>query len=776
MPIVTVKSNSAEELRYYQSIHDYQDIKEHLELDKDGTEIELEVPPFAPDFSTAIVVDNIPQVGNEKVPKLTQMLLKIYGQVADYLTDADIDMPYNDETNMTHGCCFIKFRNSQDAETAIKVTQDFAIDKKHKFKVSLYSDLAKYAAIPEVYEPQPPPPFQPRPDPTAWLTDPQCRDHFVTRYGFETEIAWANLNGEEPTKIYDGVREKEGGKVWCEGYVQWSPQGTYLATFHKQGIKVWGSNNFVPLGKYIMPNVEIADFSPCENYLVTYRYDEKEIGTNAKSIVIWDVLGQREIRHFGLKNDRDVKFQVEATVYEEKTTKKAGAIEKKYEEKVIRGRVEEIRPGGHSSPPIYLIKDSNAPHVEKPVEVPADKVIPLQNPNILKWSYDGKYLARLGPDIISVYSMPSAALLDSKSIAAKDVLDFVWSPYSNMISYWSPAVGNHPALISIIQIPSRNELCSRKLFDVSDGRMAWQNEGDYLCVYMSKVQGKKKTHVLMFFRVREPGVPVEQIELTDAVLSVSWEPSGDRVVIVHGETRSPTISFYSMSGLSAKKENKGKKELVHLYTLNGVQCNEVIWSPAGGVIALAYFASDACIFELHDVENQVKLATRRHDRCNRLFWDPSGRVVASCTITPLRNANVRGNVDDGFNFYTFQGTPLVQIKREKLFQFQWRPRPKDLLTPEEKKKVVKNLRKYEKMFDKEDRVRKQELYQEVVAARRKMADDFLAIVNRNKAIQIPLKRKRVELRNGYDSDDDRNYIIENIVEETVVSTKEQIMS
>ena len=100
---------------------------------------------------------------------------------------------------------------------------------------------------------------------------------------------------------------------------------------------------------------------------------------------------------------------------------------------------------------------------------------PLQEPNRLKWSSDGKYLARLGPDMISVYELPEMTLLDKKSIAAKEILDFMWSPKSNLISYWSPAEANHPAIINILRVPERDEISSRKLFDVSDGRMVPPN-------------------------------------------------------------------------------------------------------------------------------------------------------------------------------------------------------------------------------------------------------------------------------------------------------------
>ena len=49
---------------------------------------------------------------------------------------------------------------------------------------------------------------------------------------------------------------------------------------------------------------------------------------------------------------------------------------------------------------------------------------------------------------------------------------------------------------------------------------------------------------------------------------------------------------------------------------------------------------------------------------------------------------------------------MTQVKQEKLYQFSWRPRPKDLLPLSEKRKVIKKLPHYIKTFDNEDKKRK----------------------------------------------------------------------
>jgi translation initiation factor 3 subunit B len=213
---------------------------------------------------------------------------------------------------------------------------------------------------------------------------------------------------------------------------------------------------------------------------------------------------------------------------------------------------------------------------------------------------------------------------------------------------------------------------------------------------------------------------------------------------------------------SGKVQTTVRNELTKLFTKAGVQCNDFQRSPAGGVVSIAYFATETCLFELFDVDNNTSFASRKHDRCTKLLWDPSGRYLASCTVTALRNAHAKGNPDDGVQFFTFQGNLLCHMRREKLFTFAWRPRP-NLLTAEEKKEVMKNLKSYEKEFEKKDKIKKQEINQGLQASRFRIAEEFLSWKNGNRTACAALKAKRVELRNGYDSDDERNYRIERMV-------------
>lgn len=499
-----------------------------------------------------------------------------------------------------------------------------------------------------------------------------------------------------------------------------------------------------------------------ENYIVTYCF---EGGANSKeALVVWSVRDAEKLRTFELKHPLDPKFHVQATVVEEVKAKKTDMDPKaiKRVERIARCRVVAYEKGH------FTLVEGATTH-EK---VPQDKVVAMQNPNLLKWSGDGRFIARQGVDAIQIYELPSMGLLEKKSLSAPGVIDFCWSPKGSVMSYWSPAAGNLPAQVNIISLPDRQDICTRRMFDILEGFMVWHNEGDYLCVCMTKQQGKKpKTYLLFLFRIRESGVPVENIELTEPVNHLSFEPSGERLVVVQGDPKSPVITFYSLSG--SAKAGKGAKEMTPLISLKDVQCSEVVWSPAGGVVAIAFFQSDNCWFTIYDLDNLAVLAAKRQERCSRFVWDPSGRTFAVYYVTALRQSQLRGHPEDGYTLYSFQGTLICNVKKDKTYRFAWRPRPATVMTSEERTKVIKNMKKYEKIFDKEDHKKKSELKAEREARKREISSSFLIRLVERRATNASLRAKRIALKGGYDSDDDSNF---NIVVQVCLFTNHLFMS
>ena len=110
----------------------------------------------------------------------------------------------------------------------------------------------------------------------------------------------------------------------------------------------------------------------------------------------------------------------------------------------------------------------------------------------LKWSADDKFVARVTPaQQISVYELPSMGLQGKKSLKIEGVVDFEWCPHGdkdredadkavngtgkgtkkareNMLAYWTPEVANQPARVTLLSFPGRSILRQKNLFNVTE--------------------------------------------------------------------------------------------------------------------------------------------------------------------------------------------------------------------------------------------------------------------------------------------------------------------
>lgn len=193
--------------------------------------------------------------------------------------------------------------------------------------------------------------------------------------------------------------------------------------------------------------VKLIDFSPCENYIVTWSNDPIVVPEGAlqgpqyfspddegNNIAVWDIKSGDLLRTFSTNNETD-------------------------------------------------------PAQKKQMQWPA-----------LKWSPDDKYVARVTPgQMISVHELPSMYLQGKKSLKIEGVVDFEWCPQGdkdrddaekdakaafngagtkvtkksreNMLAYWTPEVANQPARVTLLSFPSRAILRQKNLFNVTEVRL-----------------------------------------------------------------------------------------------------------------------------------------------------------------------------------------------------------------------------------------------------------------------------------------------------------------
>lgn len=610
-------------------------------------------------LSNIVVVDNVPIAPNDKVDKLKTVLVKIFTTMAGPVQQ--LHLPQDDKL-ATKGFAFIEFANEDLAKTAIEKIDKFPLDKQHTLKVSSFEEFTKVVKVSDTYTPPELPPYEPRENLRSWLLD--GRDQYAARYGDFTEVLWNDIkNGEGP----ETVVKREN---WTEAYVTWSPQGTYLATLHNEGVAIWGGSSWTKLGKFPHPGVKLIEFSPCEKYLVTASPQFQEIDNpkDPQCIIVWDI--------------------------------RSGAK--------LRGYLGDV--GGNTSAkwPLY------------------------------KWSFDDKYLARMSEDTISIYEVPTMDLLEKKSVKIAGLKDFAWSPTENIISYFVPEGNNKPATVVLLEIPSRKEKRQKNLFNVTDCKMHWQSSGDYLCVKVDRHTKTKKTTYTDFelFRIREKDIPIEHLEMKDAITAFAWEPKGYKFAIIHGEAPKPNVSFYTMEG----------KEFKHIKTLEKRSANQLHWSPQGSFIILAGMGSLNGTFEFYNAGDMESMGTEEHYNATSIEWDPTGRFVASVV------SFWRYQVETGYNLYSFQGKVLKHFLKDKFYQLLWRPRPTPLLTPERLQYIKKNIREYAKELTNEDRIKDDLERSKKRAKRQALRNEFDALMKQREKEYEAITKERKEL--GYDEEED----------------------
>lgn len=150
--------------------------------------------------------------------------------------------------------------------------------------------------------------------------------------------------------------------------------------------------------------------------------------------------------------------------------------------------------------------------------------------------------------------------------------------------------------------------------------------------------------------------------------------------------------------------------------------------------------------------------------------------------------------------YNFQGKQIQKQAYEKLYKFSWRPRPQSLLSADQikvchishreliinmglimvnnefEKEIKKNLKQYTAKYDVVDIARNKIVSQELLEKRRKMMDEFTAFRRNAARRQNEHRQRRLELRNGQDTDKLNQEVeeIEYTVQLLVETKKEEV--
>uniref|UniRef100_A0A674A6R4 Eukaryotic translation initiation factor 3 subunit B n=1 Tax=Salmo trutta TaxID=8032 RepID=A0A674A6R4_SALTR len=602
------------------SFSDPEDFEDDVDDEELLGDLLREKPQEADGIDSVVVVDNVPQVGPERLEKLKNVIHKIFSKFGKITNEfyPTVDGP----EGLTKGYIFLEYGAPTQALEAVKNADGYKLDKQHTFRVNVFTDFDKYMSISDEWETPEKQPFKDFGNMRHWMEDPDCRDQYSVIYESGERTAIFNNDAKDPIVSEERAR-------WTETYVRWSPKGTYLATFHQRGIALWGGEKFKQIQRFSHQGVSLIDFSPCE-----------------------------------------------------------------------------------------------------------------------RWSHDGKFFARMTQDTLSIYETPSMGLLDKKSLKISGIKDFSWSPGDNIIAFWVPEDKDIPARVTLMQLPSRQEIRVRNLFNVVDCKLHWQRQGDYLCVKVDRTPKGTQGVVTNFeiFRMREKQVPVDVVEMkgdpesktAESIIAFAWEPNGSKFAVLHGESPRINASFYHV-------KNNGKIELIKMFDKQ--QANSIFWSPQGQFMVLAGLRSMNGALAFVDTSDCTMMNMVEHYMASDVEWDPTGRYLVTSVSWWSHK------VDNAYWLWTFQGRLLQKNNKDRFCQLLWRPRPATLLTQDTIKVIKKDLKKYSKIFEQKDRLSQSKASKELVDKRRSMMEDYRTYREAALLQHDEQKAARLQLRGGVDTDE-----------------------
>lgn len=437
-------------------------------------------PSESDGLENIVVVDRIPQVGPDKIDKLKSVVNKLFSKAGDIVKE---HYPL-DENGHTLGYVFIVYKSREAAADAVKLLDGHRLDKTHVFIVNLFPDIEKYSNIPDVWEPPKPNEYVDRGNLKSWLTNPDAFDQFsIIHDQGGTASVYLNSNPEP--------RELTKRMGWTESQLMWSPKGTYLATYHKRGIALWGGDDFRQLARFAHEGVTLIDFSPSENFLITFSPNLASLD-DPNAFIIWDIRTGAKKRFFHADHKQGLMWPVFKWSPDDR----------------FFARVTQDTLSIYETPSMMLLD-------KKSLKIPGLRSFswsPKQN-ILAYWKAEDKDV----PARVTLIEVPSRRELRSKNLFNVADARMHWQKSGDYLC---------------VKVDRYTKARKEKTADGKEKTI-------YANLYVN----------FEIFHMKEKQIPVDSIELKENVIAFAWEPIGNKFAIIHGEgTQAYSVSFYGIKG------------------------------------------------------------------------------------------------------------------------------------------------------------------------------------------------------------------------------------
>ncbi|OAF70083.1 hypothetical protein A3Q56_02143 [Intoshia linei] len=327
-----------------------------------------------------------------------------------------------------------------------------------------------------------------------------------------------------------------------------------------------------------------------------------------------------------------------------------------------------------------------------------------------KWNYDNKYFSNSFKHNLYIYESESFTMLNKKSITIPYLLDYVWSPSTDIISY---TVDQNTGFVKIalMEIPSLKLILEKTYVNTSACNMYWQDNSNYLAVVLTKFTSRKEineekanskdkenkkgdvkenqekeivnvevevkdvnenkndgkdkekynyygvSNDVYIFRLKEKNVPIEKIDIKGNVVSFDWEPNGYRFSICTCISKNVnTFTFYAIQNTGSlnvigKLENK-------VYT-------SVDWSSSGQSLVMKSESGDLEFAHITFSEIIPTLYCCQQGMTES-FWDNSGKHYISYSTSDKS--------DTAYIIWSSHGRQLFKKMYQNLCKFSFRPK------------------------------------------------------------------------------------------------------
>jgi translation initiation factor 3 subunit B len=726
-------------------------------------------PKLNTDFSNVIIIDNLPVVDEKKLQKLkdyvaTKLFVDKKSKTKISPKDGGVDIPLTNGKTLGYG--IVMFENPRDAKAAIAM-KDGKSFPTGKGKPPLILALSQYTSFEDIMNT--PDEFvipdqkqyqqEVKPIASNWLLDDFGRDQFVIREGPKTKLFWndpvrrPDFNGAEalPPLGNNGVTTKVGP-------VKFSPKGTYLVSFHGNGVQLWLPPDFRKAVPFSHPSVAEVVFSPCERYLFTAGRGDQKSGFSSV-VVVWNIQAMML------------------------TGPAAENVKESAKKRVFKVK-QDMQWNQFGWVPIF------------------------------QFSYDGSFFSRhpkydlygdKSPKASFIQLYRSSDFTGFQKIDVSGVKDAQWSPgrlsrndaaQSNLLVYWIPSPRpDQPASIILQEInaTSRKIVRENNIF-CKNMEMHWQKNGEFLAFQITEQKTKKSlTTKFEVCRLREKGFPIEPVdtkqltvfhimkdsnEPTTPNIRFSWEPTGRVFAIIHedeklerdeGQSSQKSTGMVKVHFQRISFYHVKKKKTVLLQTLNQTVGN-LHWSPAGGVVVMTAQAGNGSL-TFYNPKTDTILAEVEHFKCTGVEWDPSGRYLISSATAKSTYA-----AENGYRVWNSRGDQLVSVSATELALVSWRPRPPTLLTPQQKAEIRKTSKqKYWPTFEAEAAIIRRGNQSAAIKERESKKRQWREFIESCAQTYDSQQESRQELQNG-ESDNEDDYHNVDVVVTSLISLEEKVLS